>query len=256
MRSAPSLLAVLAALLFGLQGAQEAKAEFTYQVPGLSQQPNLLGGFTVKLDGTSYGNALVGGIKLSQKFSPTGVPLGVPDYGNFTTVCLDLKGSLLLGSSYSFYREQFEGQIGLNPNWGASYPPVNGDEAYLAIQNAAHLYKTVSPGSAEQWAGLQLAVWSAIYNTDSGGEVTGVRFSVTGGNATAIDYANGLIRDLNRGEVEYAGYLLKPLNASAQELLVGVTEVPEPSTMLAAALLLLPFGASAFRVLRKRNANK
>jgi hypothetical protein len=43
----------------------------------------------------------------------------------------------------------------------------------------------------------------------------------------------------------------------AQELLLRTTDadpVPEPTTMVAGVLLLLPFGASTLRVLRKNRA--
>jgi hypothetical protein len=35
---------------------------------------------------------------------------------------------------------------------------------------------------------------------------------------------------------------------------ITVSAVPEPTTMVAGALLLLPFGASALRILRKKRA--
>ena len=39
-----------------------------------------------------------------------------------------------------------------------------------------------------------------------------------------------------------------------QEFIAKGVEVPEPTTMIAGALLLLPFGASTLRMLRKNRA--
>jgi hypothetical protein len=44
-----------------------------------------------------------------------------------------------------------------------------------------------------------------------------------------------------------------PASANIESITVsGVSAVPEPTTMIAGALLLLPFGASTLRILRKK----
>jgi hypothetical protein len=115
-------------------------------------------------------------------------------------------------------------------------------------------------------AGLQLAVWEALYDTTSSGKVTvngSSRFQVlAGGDAAAIALANTYLAALNGqsqvGNFNYGGYLLYPSPPGTQgnsdgeppqELFVAV---PEPTTLIAGALLLLPCGAGTIRVLRKK----
>jgi hypothetical protein len=45
-----------------------------------------------------------------------------------------------------------------------------------------------------------------------------------------------------------------PYTSSFSGSMSGVSGVPEPTTIIAGALLLLPFGASAVRILRKNRA--
>lgn len=211
-----------------------------------------------------------GGMKLQNTLTTPKGPV-------VTAVCLDVNGTLSVGTTYDFAVQEFDGQSGLNPAWG-SYAP--GDDAtaaqYYAIQNAAYLFDNFRPAvptatstSAEilamqqDWTELQLAVWSVLYNTTPSGAVGSARFTGSGDRWNA---ANAMISSAKLpGKTEYSGDLLNPtyklqdgswvVATGGQELLVSVTpEIPEPSTMIAAALLLLPFGASAFRVLRKRNA--
>lgn len=105
--------------------------------------------------------------------------------------------------------------------------------------------------TAKDWAALQLAVWDVIYNTDASGAVTGNRFSVTSaGSSGAWAEAQTCISALPDTQ-GYVGYLLKPTDTTAQELFIDVTPIPEPTTMVASLLLLLPFGASTFRLVRK-----
>jgi hypothetical protein len=50
------------------------------------------------------------------------------------------------------------------------------------------------------------------------------------------------------------GVLIIPASANIDSLTVPDVAVPEPTTMIAGALLLLPFGASTLRILRKNRA--
>ncbi|NOS70499.1 MAG: hypothetical protein HOP33_11270 [Verrucomicrobia bacterium] len=231
-------------------------------------------GWNLNIDGTSENGALVGGIKLTP-----GNPLLA-----ITSVCLDVKGTVYLGTAYNFVTVAFNGQDGLNPNWGYGNSGggalVNPATASLAIQNAARvfdLHKAVlASGTTQDRAALQLAVWEALYDTgnplgysfiDTTG--TGGRFeaSRSAGNAarvTALSWLNGLYD--SSGNLKpfqpYTGSLLQPLlangqpNSGAQEMMGTLTApVPEPTTIIAGALLLLPFGASTIRFLRRNVAN-
>lgn len=231
---------MLAVALLTMWGANQARASYDYTILG---DGGLLGGFSVSVDGNTESGILVGGIHVTSAS-------GVPGYNDFTTVCVDLSGRIYLGSTYAFNEVGFTGQSGLNPLWGQ--PSGNSPAAYQAINNAAYLYATYHPATATDWAALQLAVWAAVYNTDASGGITGARFAVnsdagSGAWAEAQTWLGSLPRT-----TDYVGYLLQPVNTSAQELLIGVTPVPETTTWIAGALLLLPFGASTVRILRKR----
>ncbi len=105
--------------------------------------------------------------------------------------------------------------------------------AYLVGHNAAGVD---SNGKA---AGLQLAIWNVLYDSD---------FTVSGGDfwsgtAGAAGYANGYLASLPHDPSNTGGALfLNALNGQDQ-----VTPVPEPATML-----LFGTGAAALAVRRRR----
>jgi len=229
-----------------------ASASVTYQINNGG-----LESFNVTIDGNSINGALAGGIQINKISGDASMP------SSYVTVCTDIEGTLYLGQSYEYVTPEtpFSGQSGVNPQWGDG----TAGSAAQAIQNAAYLFSTYGQltstglgGTTEQKAALQLAVWEALYNTTAGGGVTGTRFTVSSGDATAIADASSLVSGLT-GNYGLAGYLLYPtqligVNANGeppQELLIAV---PEPTTVVAGALLLLPFAASTFRILRKNRA--
>jgi hypothetical protein len=286
--------------------ASGAKAGYVdYQIAntsGASTQSGYsdLDNVTVSIDTSGQVSALTGGIQLHEDGSvlingnlPSGGNVaGMPV--NYVTMCTDINGSLYLGDSYSYQTPVtlFAGQTGLNPAWGGASNPSQ------AIQNAAWLFYqfgnltsagVTETGTASQqadaMAGLQLAIWESLYDTQGDGKVhanegtgalnnSSARFKVyTGGtsDANAITIANSelaVLNDLNNaGNFGIPGYLLYPnpntshsgdpyINANEdgeppQELLFA--PVPEPTTLIAGALLLAPFGSSMVRVLRRKN---
>jgi len=255
---------VFCLVLVGLSNV--AKASVTYSINNGGLDP-----FNVSIDGTGINGALAGGIAIHQVSSNPSMPT------DYITLCTDIEGTLYLGSSYEYITPTtpFSGQTGVNPTWGAvnapgNNPPINTANAAQAIQNAAYLFYNYGQltgtglgGSTDDKAALQLAVWSALYDTTLNGTVTGSRFSVTGGNASVIAEANSWLSALNTqadaGNFGYTGYLLSPSSLTAnganseppQELFIGAAPVPEYSTVIAGALLLLPFGTSAVRILRR-----
>jgi hypothetical protein len=244
-----SVKALVLALVAALHSSA-ARAAYDYTILGGA---NLVGGFSVSVDGTAESGILVGGIAVTGNLANT-----VPGYQSFTTVCVDLNGRIYLGSTYAFNEVGFTGQSGLNPLWGQ--PAGATSAAYQAINNAAYLSATFHPTTATDWAALQLAVWKAVYDTTPTGSInwntSTERFNVTTDVNNAWAEAQGLLNDLPRN-TDYAGYLLQPTDATAQELLVNVTPVPvtpvpEYGTILTGALMLLPFAASTLRIVRKK----
>jgi hypothetical protein len=229
--------------------------------------------FNVNIDGSAINGALAGGIVISQAGT---LNSALP--ATYTTICTDISGTLYLGQTYTYATpvSAFNGTLsGLSPKWGADNASGLADQtsADKAIQNAAYLFYNYSgglsrgvngtglEGSADQMAALQLAVWEALYDTTASGSVTGTRFQVSSTGAV-VTAAAALVATLN-GSYNYTGDILfpDPPNDSQQyngnteppqELLLDpCTIVPEASTIICGALLLLPFGASSLRILRR-----
>jgi hypothetical protein len=218
--------------------------------------------FKVTWDGNTQ-NALAGGILL------THVSGSMP---TLTTVCTDIGGTVYLGCNYVYSDPQvFNGKSGIQSSWGAGnagipfgtrLTPSQQANAAAAIQAAAdilyHHSSILTSGTTTDRAALQLAVWEALYDTTAGSRTLGSRFMVNSGDAAAISEANTWLGQVDPS-AQYAGSLLIPTPESqgslnAQEMLYNVTPVPEPTTMIAGALLLLPFGASTLRWVRRNRA--
>jgi hypothetical protein len=86
------------------------------------------------------------------------------------------------------------------------------------------------------------ASWSDITLTGNGSDANG-QINVVDGSAIS-----GFLNTTAGTDV--GSYTLTPVPTKFSPMAVGPT-VPEPTTIIAGALLLLPFGASALRILRK-----
>jgi hypothetical protein len=235
--------------VLALLSANVARAAYDYNISGNTGE--FISDVGVKVDTTTIpaGSFYCGGIQIRPAVSGDShganyTPgLGtVPGYTAFSTVCVDLEGEIYVNHNYTFNTVAFSGQTGLNPQWGV--PSGASGAALQAIENAAWLFANHQGiTSAKDWAALQLAVWDVIYNTDGTGAVTGNRFQVTHADSEGAwtEAQNWIAALQSTGRTKnYVGYLLQPTDRTAQELFVNVTPVPEPSTAIAAALLLLP----------------
>jgi hypothetical protein len=246
-----------------------------------------LGTFNGSIDGTeTFNNALAGGIKLTEQGTPAS---GLPT--TYISVCTDLEGVLYLGQTYTYNAPTSFGSsvpsTGMDPTWGAVNSPsylthnaINTANAAQALQNAAYIFynygtaggvltgNTGLSGSVDQLEALQLAVWMALYDTTADGTVSGTRFTFSGVNSTvATDVAN-YIKGLT-GTSTYNGDLFQPNPTSQyghtpQELFYNITggsaqggdqpSVPEPSTIFAGAMVLIPLVASTVRIIRRKQS--
>jgi len=227
----------------------------------------------------SVSGALAGGIAITKQAGGS-MPGGFP--ASYVTVCTDIGGTVYEGSTYGYDLDSFANQVGIRPEWGLNaYDGTLGGQLPIeqgeAIQNAAQLfyahYSVLSGSSTTDKAALQLAVWAAVYDTSYGGTVApiattlgsgvgGARFAVSSGDSAAISEADSWLSVLN-GTYTYTGNLLFPDpnttqgngdGEPVQELMMRTTDatpVPEPTTLIAGALFVLPFGASTLRFLRK-----
>lgn len=266
------LMNLMALAVLGMYGELETRAQYVnYQIDDTTK--DLVGGFSASLDGKVVGSGFyAGGIQVTKQ---SGGPADMP--AQFTTFCMDVGGELVLGSTYGFSAPTpFAGHGGLAPFDGWGYAQV---DSAAAVQNAAYLYYqfgigpngVLASGSADQMAGLQLAIWEALYDT---GNPLGLglgssanadsRFVISGGNAVDYADANNYLSSLC-GNQAYPGYFLIPepfaqngIGGAGQELLIGAADftiMPEPATygaLAGAALLLVSLG-SQFRKQRKPN---
>ena len=191
----------------------------------------------------------------------------------FYTTCLSPNGLLDWAPHNCDFETFANANPGINPS---SWASGNGD--LWGIQNANYLFSTLSGqivgggipdqngnGSslADEGAAMALAMYTALYNSIGYGVVGTGPFFVTGGGSGTVstDY-NADMELLAIGTINAAdGGVLRPVSgqygAGQDMILLGAgfppvpAPVPEPTTILAWALLLLPFGASTFRILRK-----
>jgi hypothetical protein len=252
-----------------------------------------LDSLNVKFGGNSYNGIFSGGIYITQPAQPAAQnDPTMPE--SYLTVCTDFLGTLYLGKTYKYsdpastfttVLSTQNGQTGggIDPNW------INPAQA---IQNAAHIFYTYgdignggintavggTPLTVDQMAALQVAIWIALYDTTGTGAVdpSGTfQYLSTGVTDPINGFVTQYLSSLD-GSYLNTGYLLQPDPLSGpgrtqgnsdgqlpQELLMGSQiaqgqgnpSVPEPTTIFAAAALLLPLGASTIRILRKSKNN-
>jgi len=267
-------------------GASEARAAYVYySATGILPVTTANSPFTVKMDGTSYGEVYAATMVMTK----TGGAVSMP--ASFDTDCVDFLGNVDPLVTYGYGNPLgFANQGGLDPSWGAN--PTTGtaqqraaqktlNEA-AAIQAAAYIFYTFglhagyltapvngthgTTGIEEQEA-LQLAIWDALYDTTAGSRplYNSGRYVITGGlTGTTGTAISSLIQTMinsvpHPDNVSYTGYLLSPSptfqdGATGQEVFYNVTPVPEPTTIITGGLMLMPFCASTLRFLRKKRA--
>jgi hypothetical protein len=269
-------IAMLVVASFGAQVRASYAPDYHVQVgvgPNVVENAN-----SVKIDGSFEASAFyMGDITLSGYTTDASGLNGRP-ITTINTVCTDVKGTVNTGNWYYYQDVGFSGQSGLDPTWGNNGSGVASTAAGArAIQVAADIFVNHFPSggnllygshtytAAEQWAALQLAVWEALYDTQTGASTYGFAGGRFQGPGVSADIQNlALYWDNGSAATpvgKYSGDLLVPLvsNGSGgwnvatttQEMLFSITAVPEPTTMIAGALLLLPFGASTLRFVRK-----
>ena len=192
----------------------------------------------------------------------------------FYSTCISPNGRLYDGQ-YTYNTLTFtQANPGINPNsWQSS-----GND-YWGIQNANYLFSSysatiigghagtslgLSGSTADQGTALVLAMYAALYNSKGYGSAWNPlsRFVLNGANTQVMTDYNTFLQALGlwSGDQLATGYVLRPTDSGAQDMLLLGLEgpqghpVPEPTTVLSAALLLLPFGASAVRILRRKSA--
>ena len=194
----------------------------------------------------------------------------------FYSVCLS-PGGLLDANSHTYDVIPFSTA---NPGIYPSQWAWNGNSStpqYWGVQNAAYLWNKygmaiVNSGDSQtiknqEAAALEFAIWTSLYNSTGYGLVAGSSFAAPTSTMVTIgsfNYYNTYMNDVATagsyiGSHLYAGNILEGQGAltggansgQSQEFFMLATPVPEPTTIIAGALLLLPFGASTLRIVRK-----
>jgi hypothetical protein len=224
----------LAILAVALAGASSASASLTVVIdtPNPSQIVNLV----VTPTSGSLVPAFNGGVY-------AGIYNETID-GVFThSFCIDVAHDVYAGETFKDYSYSTLASAPDNPAG-----PMGADIA-IAIEKLWAKYYTAAQAdsSGVTAAALQVAIWKiegggqALGNGNPGYTVT-----ASGNNSVTTEVAD-MLTSLNGLTAE--ADLVAIVSPDGQSYVVAV---PEPTTMLAGALLLLPFGASTLRILRKR----
>jgi hypothetical protein len=240
----------VAALL--LCGAVSSKANFNLTLGNTSLRAEA--GLTATLDGSPLvpSQDPIGIYSFTASANSDGIP------SSFWSVCISPAG-FQNWFPHEYSKETFAAAApGLNPATALTW--ANG------IQNATYLWRSFSSGIGDgqqaEGAALALAMYAALYNSTGLGVVDTsptARFQVTGWQPGVQAFYLADLAVLNVTDVtahQADGYVLVPTNpteyGSGQDFIFNSDPVPEPTTIIAGALLLLPFGASTLRILRRR----
>jgi hypothetical protein len=159
--------------------------------------------------------------------------------------CIDVAHDVYIGEVFNNYSYSSLANAAAPPAG-----PMTGTEA-VDIEKLWAAYYTQAQGSALDAAALQVAIWETLGNGQPlGNGAPG--YTVTDGNhsdstTTAVfNQAQTYINSLSGLQAEAdLGAIVSPTGQAY------VVAVPEPTTMISGALLLLPFGASTLRIVRK-----
>jgi len=194
-------------------------------------------------------------------------------YYNFMSVCLSPVGQLGYGAfNYNVltFAQANPGQYPSAWAWNGN----NANPQYWGINNAYAVFASNLANVTDDTSGaaLNLAIWTALYDSTGYGNSLNqgagsfysqiLAGSLNGGSILtgqlATDYwadlaaLNGVSGPVANGDIlqgtPTVDGITAPIDPDQQELLLPV---PEPSTIFAGALLLLPLGASAMRIVRR-----
>lgn len=189
----------------------------------------------------------------------------VPGF-TFTAFCTDL-GNANANGTYNYEALAFSSAGLATPD---GVPPDPDWANSGSGQRAAWLYNTKIGlvTDANSRAAMCIAIWEALYEgsgtfdvryrgaNDGGSDNnTGRTFKATG-SSTVQTLANSWLAD--GVAAGFAGYdytwFAERQTPDVQSLVGPTTPIPEPTTVIAGALLLLPFGMSTLRMVRRSRA--
>jgi hypothetical protein len=152
--------------------------------------------------------------------------------------CIDVVHNIGVGPIYNDFNYE---SLASAPNSPAG--PMGGTAATL-IEGLWGTYYSAATTSASEAAALQVAIWRAV---SLGNNPVTLNFNL--GDGTTLAAYNTATAML--GNITSYADLEGLVGTIADDTQGFVVAVPEPTTMIAGALLLLPFGASTLRILRR-----
>jgi hypothetical protein len=196
--------------------------------------------------------------------------------GTFQTFCIEYNEEFGPGNRYD-YKENTGavagggnlGTLHTDPNTGLAMDNISIGTAYLYSQfrNGGLVISTAAQAGQVQNAiwylenEISLAQLSTMNGVDGTSYYTLAKTGTSTTDTTVFNDSLGAydVIALNLFNGAYATQVTKNgttyyLNQDQLAIDAGFTPVPEPTTIIAGALLLLPFGASTLRILRKNRA--
>ncbi len=257
MKKLNKKMQILGAVVLAAGFASQAKADVSYQVVNSTADLETV---NVSINGGSSQGVLAGGIIINETSNP--LVAGTP--ASCVSICTDFGGSLYLGNTYNFANP-----VSTSPA-PAGYPgtPAWSVQPY-ALENASTLfakYSSVlnagpnSPTAIDQAAGLQLAVWTALYDSTALGTFGGSYFAAVGSGGAYAVAAADLSSIAGITSFTPTEILLPTPDGSPQGNPDGnvpqglFVAVPEASTVLSGSLLLLSFGVCSLKSFGKSRA--
>lgn len=169
-----------------------------------------------------------------------------PNLQNFWTFCLAPLVDFVPGAQYNY-----DLSTTVVPNQSGSLNYVTLGTAWLYSQ-----YRQLNPlvgnggGANAANSALQLAIWFLQGDISSITGLTGAQNLVA---LAAANISGGVTDNANGAYGVYSMNITRVGTQTPGQPLLAV--VPEPSTVVAGALLLLPFGVSTLRILRKKQTS-
>jgi hypothetical protein len=220
-------LAIVAA---SLAWAMNASAIFVH-VTGVS--PGQVVNLTVTGSITYGGGGVWAGIYNLAVGGPPGV--ATPSF------CIDVYRNS--GDSYNYYYQALD-----NSPLGPAGPMGAAAASTVEKLWANYFTGAQADGTGFEAASLQVAIWQVVAQGQNVQTVSTLDdYFVSVSQATVMNRAAQMIANPGSVEADLVGIL----DSSRQNYVVP-NPVPEPTTVIAGALLLLPFGMSTLRMLRKK----
>jgi hypothetical protein len=169
--------------------------------------------------------------------------------GNFETFCLNGSVDANSGQTYNYVSSQTITPAGVQSPQPVPAGTIDLGTAWLYSQFRAGTLAGYTSDAASSVA-LQQAIWylEGSINGVNNSFVTAAQTALTGlglGSEFSAEPTSGL------GAFGVFALNLTGLDGTVAQPILGLAAVPEPSTVVAGVLLLLPFGVSTMRILRK-----